>query len=450
MLGISFTAWNYIVRELLLNMDVNVTLSSEEVFSDIIENVKRVNRIPKKCDVTIQCNNGQVYCTKLLLAAWSTFWREVLADNDNDAVIFFPESNVSTMRKMIKCLSTGINKMSYQDYIEVRDTLNSFMPDIQKFDVITNDNYDVEVDRALKKLPRKGSNKNISDCLKCSIHCPIRPKRGQESMKAFNEFEFDDKDEDKDYTCKVCLQFFSRKEARDNHMKNVHLKLQSYFCKLCEKQFASKNGLDAHMKSHNDTEKHKCPECEKVYKNSSTLFQHCRAKGHQFPEREEPKEIHPFDTKCNICHKYVGRMDHHMRVHHSEASRKFKCPECSFTTDRQDSLYKHTRLVHRLVRKKLDAVSKNLETKDTYGCSDCGKEFEKKDDIIDHITLLKDCNEIKCEQCDKRFTLRYNLNRHIKEVHQRETFSCPYCAKAYTQKRNRDRHAKKCTQKNNQ
>ena len=431
-------------------MDVNVTLSSEKVFSDIIENFVKVNKIPKKCDVTIQCNNGQVYCTKLLLAAWSNFWREVLADNDNDAFIFFPASNVSTMRKIIKCLSTGINKMGYQDHIEVKDILDSFMPDIRKFDVITNDEYDVEVDRALKKLPRKGSNKNISDCLKCSIHCPRPAKRGFESMKGFNEFEFDDKDEEKDYACKFCLKYFSRKEARDNHIKNVHLKLQSYFCKVCDKQFESKNGLDAHMKSHNNFEKHKCPECEKVYKNASTLFQHCRAKGHQFPERDEPKEIHPLDEKCRICHKYVGRIDLHMKVHHSKASRIFKCPECSYTTDRQDSLYKHKRLVHRLVSKKLDAVSKNLETKDKFGCSDCGKEFEKKDDIIDHLTLLKDCNEIKCDQCDKRFTLRYNLNRHIKEVHQRVTFSCPYCAKTYTQKRNRDRHAKKCTKKNNQ
>ena len=244
-------------------MDANVTLSSEKVFSYVIENFVKVNKIPKKCDVTIQCNNGQVYCTKLLLAAWSTFWREVLADNDNDAVIFFPESNVSTMRKIIKCLSTGINKMNYQEYIEVKDILDSFMPDIQKFDVIFNDDYDVEVDRALKKLPRKGSNKNISDCLKCQIHCPKPKHRGIESMKAFEAFEIDD--EEKDYTCQYCLSRFSRKEARDNHIKNIHLKEQTYLCKVCGKELASKNGLEAHMILHTDQPKHKCPECEKTH-----------------------------------------------------------------------------------------------------------------------------------------------------------------------------------------
>ena len=86
-------------------MEPNVIFSSEEVRNDIFETFKKIQNKPKKCEVIIQCNNGQVYCTKVLLAAWSTFWREVLADNDNDAVIFFPESNVSTMRKMIKCLS---------------------------------------------------------------------------------------------------------------------------------------------------------------------------------------------------------------------------------------------------------------------------------------------------------------------------------------------------------
>ena len=424
-------------------MEPNVIFSSEEVRNDIFETFKKIQNKPKKCDVIIQCNNGQVYCTKVLLAAWSTFWREVLADNDNDAVIFFPESNVSTMRQLIKCLSTGINKMSYQDYIEVRDTLNSFMPDIQKFDVITNDDYDVEVDRALKKLPRKGSNKNISGCLKCQIHCPKPKHRGIESMKAFEAFEIDD--EEKDYTCQYCLSRFSRKEARDNHIKNIHLKEQTYFCKVCGKELASKNGLESHMNSHTDQKKYKCPECEKIYNFHSNLLKHCRAKGHKFPEpeAEQPtKNIEsPLTTKCTICHKYVLHFERHMNVYHC---RKFKCHKCNFTTDRKDSLDKHMQLIHKLFNKKLGSISKNLKAKDKYGCFDCGNEYDKEEDIVDHITMLKDCNEIKCDQCDKIFTLRYNLNRHIRDVHDRKSYKCPHCDKEYSQERNRDRHAKNC------
>ena len=105
-------------------MEPNVIFSSEEVRNDIFETFKKIQNKPKKCDVIIQCNNGQVYCTKVLLAAGSSFWREVLADNDNDAFVFFPASNVRTMRNLIQFISTGMVNMNHQEYYEIRDSIS--------------------------------------------------------------------------------------------------------------------------------------------------------------------------------------------------------------------------------------------------------------------------------------------------------------------------------------
>ena len=444
-------------------MEPNVILSSEDNHSYILDNFKKIQNKPKNCDVIIQCNNGQVYCTKVLLAAGSSFWREVLADNDNDAFVFFPESNVRTMRNLIKFFSSGMVNMNHQEYYEIRDSISILMPemDIKQFDMILREKFkhledlcrdwlpnlqqydvDKEVKRAeMKRLRREVKQKqNKADCLNCHVHCPKPKKRGLESYKSFDTFEIDD--EEKDYVCNICLSRFSRKEARDNHVKNIHFKEQTYLCKVCGKQLASKNGLEAHMNLHTDQPKHKCPECDKNYKTNSDLLKHCRAKGHMFPEIEA-EEVTEADlrTKCTICHKYVLHFERHMNVYHC---RKFKCHKCSFTTDRKDSLDKHMQLVHKLFNKKLGSISKNMKAKDKYGCFDCGNEYDKEEDIVDHITMLKDCNEIKCDQCDKIFTLRYNLNRHIRDVHDRKSYKCPHCDKEYSQERNRDRHAKNC------
>ena len=119
-------------------MEPNVILSSEDNHSYILDNFKKIQNKPKNCDVIIQCNNGQVYCTKVLLAAGSSFWREVLDDNDNDAVVFFPESNVRTMRNLIQFISTGMVNMNHQEYYEIRDSISILMPemDIKQFDMI--------------------------------------------------------------------------------------------------------------------------------------------------------------------------------------------------------------------------------------------------------------------------------------------------------------------------
>ena len=48
-------------------------MDTKDLFKCIQETGHKEN-----CDVTIKCRNGKVHTTKLILASWSTFWKEIL------------------------------------------------------------------------------------------------------------------------------------------------------------------------------------------------------------------------------------------------------------------------------------------------------------------------------------------------------------------------------------
>ena len=55
----------------------------------VIGHIKMVNHLIKSIqetkikDITIQAKDGKVCTTKLILASWSNFWKEILIDFDN-------------------------------------------------------------------------------------------------------------------------------------------------------------------------------------------------------------------------------------------------------------------------------------------------------------------------------------------------------------------------------
>ena len=90
-------------------------------------------------DITLQCNNGKVQTTKLFLASWSEFWKEILLGFDNsEDVVIVVDVDVSVLNKLGKFLSTGkVNISGTQEYIEVIEGLEMLLPDL---DLKTNRN----------------------------------------------------------------------------------------------------------------------------------------------------------------------------------------------------------------------------------------------------------------------------------------------------------------------
>ena len=84
-------------------------------------------------DITLQSNNGKVHTSRLFLASWSKFWKEILLgyDNAEDIVIVIDVSK-SVLNKLCEFLSTGkVNISGAQENIEVIEGLEMLLPDLE-------------------------------------------------------------------------------------------------------------------------------------------------------------------------------------------------------------------------------------------------------------------------------------------------------------------------------
>lgn len=279
----------------------------------------------------------------------------------------------------------------------------------------------------------------------------LKNKRKIDTLESESPHEF----ETDEYTCKFCLKKFSRKDHCKTHIQIVHTKekkLKKFNCAVCDKTFYSAENLRKHVLSHSEKEIFSCPQCTKEFKSHSSLMRHIKAKDHIYPsakEYPEYKEItapHAMNVQCDICHRIVGRLDHHKKTYHSKESRTFSCERCEFTTDRKDTLTKHERLKHKAVNRAFQNLDKNLDPNNPkWTCFDCKKTFTSMIEIEDHM-LLKSCEDTNsCKVCGKKFTVRHNLLQHVRDVHEnRQTFTCSHCDKSYSQKSSLTKHLKKC------
>ena len=349
------------------------------VVENIIERIHQTHNTDNS-DITLQSNNGKVHTSRLFLASWSKFWKEILLgyDNAEDIVIVIDVSK-SVLNKLCEFLSTGkVNISGAQENIEVIEGLEMLLPDLEFSDqhkLIIEDTEETDMETDYDKF-RYEVNEN--------------------------------------FICNICLTYFSTKQKRDNHIENIHTKKNRYKCKVCAKIIYSKDGLVSHMKTHTCSSKHQCPDCKEIYKNKSDLLRHIKSKGHS-----------------------------HLNKHEKEEKRKFECSECDFTTNRVDSLYRHERNVHGLYNKKLNAISRTIEKKGKVVCSKCSRKFTDIKLATEHF-LQESCEPIKCKDCGKEFNKRADLKLHIRDIHTGKSFSCPTCDKVFKQIRNMNRHHKKC------
>ena len=187
-----------------------------------------------------------------------------------------------------------------------------------------------------------------------------------------------------------------------------------FICDFCDFISKSKRGLSIHVSS-----KHK----KQCHEQKRTLYV-CSVDGckGQFDRQDSltkhTRKVHRPPEACHICGKVVKSVKDHIRkVHkkqcHEEKLRQYVCSVdgCKGQFDRQDSLTKHTRQVHRLPE----------------ACHICGKVVKS---VKDHIRKVHTKLKLhhpklhhKCEVCDEKFSHRYKLKRHIIRRH---TFTRPF------------------------
>jgi uncharacterized Zn-finger protein len=116
-----------------------------------------------------------------------------------------------------------------------------------------------------------------------------------------------------------------------------------------------------------------------------------------------------------------------MRRYHNQVGRGLK---------RKGRNVNETPVKRRLTKKRL--MDKN--------CSDCHKEFSRKDVMLRHrrnkrgLKLTKQQNAPTYQQCGNKFSKKSLLLKHHRDLGHHESYDCEICRKKFGRKYNIDRH----------
>ena len=230
--------------------------------------------------------------------------------------------------------------------------------------------------RVSKKRPKKIKKRN-------EIKGKSSPKDTLPSTEKVGE-----EPTDYPFICKLCARGLPSEKSLGIHMK-IHASELKMPCQEtdCEETFPSKKSLWEHMNTVHGTIKEdwtgvrlKCDGCEKVFYDKSSF------------KRHSYKHIKEKNFSCTVCPKrFKGRESllYHTRRH--EGILKFECLEC----DKKYSCSASLR-IHKL--------HKHTEEQ-SFTCEHCGKEFNRKEKLMHHLTLHTGEKRLACstEGCEKRF-----------------------------------------------
>ena len=158
-------------------------------------------------------------------------------------------------------------------------------------------------------------------------------------------------------------------------------------CGVCSRSFEGEINCLEHMQSHDSTRKIECQSCCIIFSSILELEWH----------NDTEHEVILIEKENKVDDIIVER---------SETCSK--CPECVFIGNSSE-IKEHTSRTHQ-----------------TFDCTDCGKTFQKKNLIEEHITSHHGVEPFPCELCGlvlANFTL---LQKHIEQVHVPNE-PCQYC-----------------------
>jgi uncharacterized Zn-finger protein len=82
-------------------------------------------------------------------------------------------------------------------------------------------------------------------------------------------------------------------------------------------------------------------------------------------------------------------------------------------------------------------------------CNVCGKRFQKRSNLVDHLRLHADVKIYSCEYCERSFVQAGNYKAHLRVHTKEKPFSCHYCNKAYSQSSSLKIHIRSHTNEKN-
>jgi hypothetical protein len=367
-------------------------------------------------DLKVVCNDGEIYCHRLLLSSVSNFVKVLLLSSDSSTIII-PQLNLAELEDTLEVLYSEKLETKNEDYMK------------RVFSILCVDSKNILVKNITNDVKKLKSKRRIkgSKLLKFNI------KGYPVGLCKKERVEFDDlvniSDSDvEDFKENDVLDYFVEEAVQGNHKSidsvetvqgksksssdHAYMKVDKGVpCDLCEKFCKSKKTLIEHIKYKHSEHNFPCDLCDKVCIRKENLTAHKKQK-----HGEERLDITVGSRICGLCQLTFKRKDilAHMRQKHPDSPLEFCCDQCQKRFKFKSKLERH--------RKQHDKTTDNMS------CQMCDFETGSEESLKRHIR--RHANLIKCDLCEYTSDRIEYVKKHFSKNHedQEETsHRCDIC-----------------------
>ncbi|XP_047481736.1 gastrula zinc finger protein XlCGF48.2-like isoform X2 [Penaeus chinensis] len=237
------------------------------------------------------------------------------------------------------------------------------------------------------------------------------------------------------YPCDKCGEAFKYQYLLTSHKRQAHNSLNIPFqCQVCNMEFEVLQELKRHMMTHSGALGYTCNMCGQGFPDRPSLKTHTLSHGLS-SERSNKCEscTMEFPSKSELTRhivKYQGTCN-------PNKNESVRCATCGEDLPTLEALKDHRRTAHPTPEVAPGSGKKGFE------CDYCGKTFNCRSNLRDHLVVHTGEKPYPCDICGKTFSFIHNMKTHRLTHNEGRNEVCPYCDKAYKSKISLYYHMKK-------
>ncbi|ETN67120.1 hypothetical protein AND_001077 [Anopheles darlingi] len=219
-----------------------------------------------------------------------------------------------------------------------------------------------------------------------------------------------------------------------------HLQSDCYSCTLCMVIFPSQSQLSSHLKDQHGDQCYYCEPCERAFLEREKYVAHKKC--------HDLGRIH----FCTSCEKGFRTVEAH-RLHVLSHDAPYLCAECGKKFETKSNLKQHMKrhsnvraFACKLCPSKFHSKGELKTHQYThsklkqFSCDLCGALFTKNSSLAKHQRIHTGIRPFSCEACSRSFYTSDLLKRHMLTHTGERPYKCTYCIRSFSQSNDLVKH----------